>query len=390
METSATDIKKHLPVLVLEPILHKGEERVLLKFEKDEVLLKFLRSVVSIRWSSTLKSWHVEYERKLLSQLFKLLQGKVWLDYSKMVDYKTPKVETKIEQINKSGVLNLEPLSEERKAKLLQFERWMLSKRYSENTIKTYREAMRVFLRYTQSKSLETIENQDIIDFNNNYILASNLSSSYQNQMVNAIKLFFRQIGDKKLEPELIHRPRCEKTLPNVLSKEEVKLILEALSNIKHKTMLSLIYACGLRSGELLSLKKEHVDSHRNLLIIKQGKGKKDRIVPLGNKIIGMLRTYYLAFKPQVYLFEGDELGTPYSARSLQVVLKQALAKTKIKKPATLHWLRHSYATHLLEAGTDLRYIQEILGHKSSTTTEIYTHVSNLSIQKINSPFDDL
>jgi integrase/recombinase XerD len=148
--------------------------------------------------------------------------------------------------------------------------------------------------------------------------------------------------------------------LPNVLSKEEVKIILEALSNIKHKTMLSLIYACGLRSGELLSLKKEHVDSHRNLLIIKQGKGKKDRIVPLGNKMIVMLRTYYLAFKPKIYLFEGEETGSQYNARSLQMVLKQAIAKTKITKPATLHWLRHSYATHLLEAGTDLRYIHPV------------------------------
>jgi len=360
METKAIENKSSLPVVSLEPIEHKGEKRVLIRFERNEPFLFFLRTVVPIRWSSTYKSWHVANERGLLTQLYKLLKNKVWLDYSKMQTKLASKAPSESKGLKKNDAQQLHPLTEEQKEKLLKFEKWLLSKRYSDNTVKTYKEALRVFLRYTQQKPLEVIENQDIIDFNNNYILASNLSSSYQNQMVNAIKLFFRQIGDKKLEPELIHRPKSEKTLPNVLSKEEVKIILEALSNIKHKTMLSLIYACGLRSGELLSLKKEHVDSHRNLLIIKQGKGKKDRIVPLGNKMIVMLRTYYLAFKPKIYLFEGEETGSQYNARSLQMVLKQAIAKTKITKPATLHWLRHSYATHLLEAGTDLRYIHPV------------------------------
>lgn len=154
--------------------------------------------------------------------------------------------------------------------------------------------------------------------------------------------------------------------------------------------MLSLIYSCGLRCGELLRLKPEHVDSKRNILIIKQAKGKKDRIVPLSNKTIQLLRTYFTAFKPKVYLFEGEKAGTPYNESSLQKVLKQCVKKAGIKKPVTLHWLRHSYATHLLENGTDLRYIQEILGHSSSKTTEIYTHVSTQNIQKITSPFDTL
>lgn len=167
-------------------------------------------------------------------------------------------------------------------------------------------------------------------------------------------------------------------------------MVLDALQNQKHRAMLSLIYACGLRSGELLKLKAEHVDSKRSLLIIKGAKGNKDRIVPLSIKIIEMLRTYYKTFKPKTYLFEGQYASTAYDSRSLQLVLKQAVAKAGIKKQVTLHWLRHSYATHLLEAGTDLRYIQEILGHKSSKTTEIYTHVSTNSIQKISSPFDTL
>jgi integrase/recombinase XerD len=175
-----------------------------------------------------------------------------------------------------------------------------------------------------------------------------------------------------------------------VLSKEEVKAILEAHSNVKHKMMLSLIYSCGLRCGELLALQPVHIDSKRNIVLLKNAKGKKDRIAPLIPKILEMLREYYKLFKPTTYLFEGQNPGTSYDARSLQQVLKQALQKAGITKPATLHWLRHSFATHLLESGTDLRYIQELLGHNSSKTTEIYTHVSTKSIQQIKSPFDDL
>lgn len=174
------------------------------------------------------------------------------------------------------------------------------------------------------------------------------------------------------------------------MSKEEIKLILEAHSNIKHKTMLSLIYSCGLRRSELLNLKPNDIDSKRNIVIIRQSKGKKDRITPLSPKILELLRAYYTIYKPKIFLFEGQKSGSIYSEKSLQSVLKQALQKAKINKPVTLHWLRHSYATHLLESGTDLRYIQELLGHNSSKTTEIYTHVSTKSLQQIKSPFDDL
>ena len=177
--------------------------------------------------------------------------------------------------------------------------------------------------------------------------------------------------------------------MPNVLSKEEVKKILEAHVNLKHRAMLSLIYSCGLRRSELLHLKSTDIDSKRNIVIIRQSKGRKDRIAPLSPKILDLLRDYYKMYKPKNYLFEG-KTEEQYSEQSLQSVLKQALKKVNITKPVTLHWLRHSYATHLLESGTDLRYIQELLGHNSSKTTEIYTHVSTKSLQQIKSPFDDL
>ena len=270
------------------------------------------------------------------------------------------------------------------------FRKWLMSKRYSSNTIKTYSDAISVFLNFYKNKEIQDITNQDIVDFNNHYILSKNLSSSYQNQMVNSIKLFYREIENRHLDLNLVHRPKREKPLPNVLSKEEVKDLLEVHNNLKHKVMLSLIYSCGLRCGELLSLEPHHIDSKRNIVVIKNAKGKKDRIVPLSLRILELLRDYFKMYKPEKFLFEGQIKGQPYDSRSLQLVLKQAVKKAGIAKPVTLHWLRHSYATHLLESGTDLRYIQELLGHSSSKTTEIYTHVSTKNLQQIRSPFDDL
>ena len=273
---------------------------------------------------------------------------------------------------------------------LTQFSHYLKYRRYSPNTIKTYTDALGVFFHYHSNKVPEQLGIAEIIEFNTGYILRKHLSASYQNQVINAIKLFYRNRFNRNMDLNNIQRPRREQRLPNVLSKQEIKSILEAPSNLKHRAMLSLIYACGLRRSELLNLSLSDVLSDRNVLFIRQSKGKKDRVIPISNKIIEMLRTYYKAYKPKVWLFEGQNAGERYSERSLQLVLKQALKKAGNSKPVSLHWLRHSYATHLLESGTDLRYIQELLGHNSSKTTEIYTHVTTKSLQQIRSPFDDL
>lgn len=273
---------------------------------------------------------------------------------------------------------------------LNQFSHYLKYRRYSPNTIKTYTDALGVFFHYHSYKVPEQLGIAEIIEFNTGYILRKHLSASYQNQVINAIKLFYRNRFNRNMDLNNIQRPRREQRLPNVLSKQEIKSILEAPSNLKHRAMLSLIYACGLRRSELLNLSLSDVLSDRNVLFIRQSKGKKDRVIPISNNIIEMLRTYYKAYKPKVWLFEGQNAGERYSERSLQLVLKQALKKAGNSKPVSLHWLRHSYATHLLESGTDLRYIQELLGHNSSKTTEIYTHVTTKSLQQIRSPFDDL
>jgi integrase/recombinase XerD len=270
------------------------------------------------------------------------------------------------------------------------FKSYMLFKRYSENTIKVYTNALELFFRFFPDRKPESLTNEDITFFNESCILKKNLSSSYQNQVINAIKLFYRNRFNRSMEVDYIQRPRREKRLPNVLSKSEVKAILASPTNLKHRAMLSLIYACGLRRGELLHLRLADIHSDRHLLFIHQSKGKKDRMAPISQKVIDLLRDYYKAYKPRTWLFEGQSPGEPYSERSLQLVLKGAVKKAGNKKPISLHWLRHSYATHLLESGTDIRYIQELLGHSSSKTTEIYTHVCTKNLQRIRSPFDDL
>ena len=340
-------------------IKHNSENRIAIYFEKNQDLIARIKQIEGARWSQQKTVWHL------------------------------PDTEENRVRFNIAPPANSLP-SAEGILQIEKFKQWMRSKRYSESTITTYSEALKSFLTFYREKPVAAITNEDVIIYNNEYILKNNLSASYQNQIVNAIKLFFTIIRETKIEIDKIHRPKRAKLLPNVLSKEEIKLILNAHSNIKHKMMLSLIYSCGLRCGELLALQPFHIDSNRNIVLLKNAKGKKDRIVPLSPKILEMLREYYKVFKPTTYLFEGQIKGKPYDDRSLQQVLKQAIQKSGISKPVTLHWLRHSYATHLLESGTDLRYIQELLGHNSSKTTEIYTHVSTKSIQQIKSPFDDL
>ncbi len=342
-------------------INHKGESRIVFYCEQNSELETQIKQIKGRKWSATLKAWHIPNSKENRERF--LLTNKTAIN---------------AENINTTNT------------QIAYFTKWMSTIRYSKNTIDTYREALKQFLLYYQNTPINEISNQHVINFNNDYIIKNKLSTSYQNQIINAIKLYFKKIENKKLEIDNIQRPKREKKLPNVLSKAEVKLILTAHANLKHKTMLSLIYSCGLRCGELLNLKVGDIDSKRNLVIIKLAKGKKDRIVPLSNSILVMLREYYTVYKPLNWLFEGQVKGTQYDARSLQQVLKQSLLKTKIVKPVTLHWLRHSYATHLLESGTDLRYIQELLGHNSSKTTEIYTHVSTNAIQNIVSPFDTL
>lgn len=215
------------------------------------------------------------------------------------------------------------------------------------------------------------------------------ISTSYQNQSINAIKFYYEKVLGNSRKVYRVERPREENFLPEVLSKEEVEKILKATNNLKHRAILMTVYSAGLRIGEAINLKIKDIDSNRMQIRVEQGKGKKDRYTLLGIKTLEVLRKYFIEYKPQIWLFEGSP-GKQYSAKSIQMILKKAVETTGIKKRTTVHTLRHSFATHLLEDGTDLRYIQSLLGHSSSKTTEIYTHITTKGFDQIRNPLDRL
>jgi integrase/recombinase XerD len=215
-------------------------------------------------------------------------------------------------------------------------------------------------------------------------------SVSYLSQAVCAIKFYYCQLNGIHENDFLISFPRKEKKIPNVLSKDEVKRIISTIRNIKHQAIIMLIYSAGLRVSEVVSLKAEDVNSANGYVTIRQAKGRKDRITLLSVVALKSLREYYKIYKPENWLFPGQKDDWHISVRTVQLIFKNACKDAGIFKNATTHWLRHSFATHLLESGVDIRYIQELLGHESSKTTEIYTHVSRNSLCKIKNPLDDI
>ena len=371
--------------VIVERVIHDGESRVALRFPYDTELISVVKGFQGARWSDKMKCWHIPDSSDIITLLLKAFYKKAYIDYS------TLKHEKKAAPVREDVIPSILPQqSDEDKVKLEEFRKWMIHRRYSDSTIDTYTGMLGRFLRFIRPKESSEITSDDMIRFVNEYIIPRGLSYTFQNQVISAAKLFFSHIYKSDLEVETFKRPRREHRLPNVLSKDEVKAILQAPSNLKHRAMLSIIYACGLRRSELLNLKPGDIDRQRGVLLIRQSKGKKDRIVPISDKIIKLLEEYYISYRTVNWLFEGQLKGVRYSEKSLESVLKQSVIKAGIKKPVTLHWLRHSYATHLLESGTDLRFIQELLGHSSSRTTEIYTHVSTKSLQNIKSPYEDL
>ena len=372
-----------MKTIIAERVIHRDVNRIALRFPFDAELTHIVRVLPGARWSRQMSCRHMDDRTNVIDLLLEAFKGKAFIDYSAIRTESRQREALK--QIAHPGDLEADDLR-----KIEEFRNWMVSKRYSESTIKTYTAMLGHFLRFVSPKESSQVDAGDMVRFVNEYIIPRRLSFTFQNQVINASKLFFRHVYKSNLDVETFERPRREHRLPNVLSREEVKKILLAPFNEKHRVMLSLIYACGLRRSELLNLRLSDIERSRKLIRIIQSKGLKDRLVPVSDKIIELLDTYILKYKPARFLFEGQWPGERYSATSLEKVLKNACLSSGIRKGVTLHWLRHSYATHLLESGTDLRYIQELLGHKSSKTTEIYTHVSIKSIQKIRSPFDDL
>jgi integrase/recombinase XerD len=383
---------KKMPWVTLRKGIERGSEVITIHFYYNAAVLAHLKTLSIARYHPEGKYWYTKAKGFDYKAFAEAMRPVALVNYRELLPLRIAAdgdSTARVSPQNGQKAARM-PLTERHAELVKRFKVWMEHKRYSASTVKTYADAISGFLSFIQPKPAHETDNDDMVRYVYEYIIGNGYSFAMQNQAVNAMKLFYREVMQTRLDVMKLERPRREHKLPNVLSKEEVKSILEALSNPKHKAMLSLIYACGLRRGELLNLKPQDVDSKRGLLIIRQGKGRKDRVTPLPERLVEILRDYYKGYRPKEWLFEGQKAGRQYSPTSLQEVLKTALEKSGVKRNATLHWLRHSYATHLLENGTDLRFIQELLGHKSSKTTEIYTHVTDNSIKKIRSPFDDL
>jgi integrase/recombinase XerD len=376
--------------VVSKRVVHKGEKRITLEFEKDDEIINLIRKVDDVRWSSTMRCWHMPDTKDNVGKMYQILKGNAYYDYSALKVPGRVKVDEEKKVALKAYYRDLPELSDDDSRDLEKFRGWMEFRRYGRSTVNSYITMISRFLRFIKPvRSVDCVP-YDVVRYVNDFILSMRLSYTFQNQTVSAMKLFFSEIYNRPLVIEKLERPRGEFRLPNVLSRDEVKKLLGAVINLKHRALLSLTYGCGLRRQEVLNLKLNDIDSKRGIINVRQSKGRKDRVVPVSEKLLELLRDYYKAYRPDRYLFEGDERGGMYSPTSFENVLKRACRKAGINKPVTLHWLRHSYATHLLESGTDIRYIQALLGHSSSKTTEIYTHVSMGSLKNIKSPFDEL
>src|SRR5665647_1988198 len=401
--------------VIAERVKHDSGMRVALKFPIDQEVIDLVRKLPDARWSIRMQCWHISDNPEVITVLLKALSKFAFVDYTalrkqdladrvrglrKEREQKSPTrkrhalPDEKLTDSNRSDPSQAHEhyaeLSRKGNEDIEMYRCWLEAHRYPPTTIRTYTSMMEAFLRFVSPKEASECNADDLIRMVNEYIIPKGLSYSFQNQLISAVKKFYKEICREIIDPGSFTRPRTRHKLPNVLSKEEVKKVLSAPMNEKHRAVLSIIYGCGLRRSEVITLEPQDIDRDRMLLSVRQSKGFKDRIVQVSVKLVEMIDSYVSRYRPVVYLFEGQYQGSRYSAASIEKVFRMSCEKAGIKKNITLHGLRHSYATHLLEAGTDLRYIQELLGHKSSRTTEIYTHVTEKSIQKIRSPFDDL
>lgn len=337
------------------------------RYKIDVLSFEFQKShAVKIQgcyFSGPQQSWVMPQTKECLDQFLKLFSP-------------NPKIETK-------------KISPHEKA-LKDFSDQLTLKRYSKNTIKAYKEQIIRFFEYFKTINPEDLTDENVKEYMLHLIKKKNLSLSYQKIVICAIKYFFEKVLRRETKSYYFDMPRSkERKLPVVLSKNEVKKILNCTNNLKHKAILSTIYSAGLRLSELVNLKIADIDSERKLIYVRGGKGNNDRTTILSEELLILLRKYFKEFKPNIWLFEGLS-GKRYSKRSVQNIFKKSLQKSNINKILSVHSLRHSFATHLLEGGEDLRYIQKILGHKSSQTTEIYTHITSTGMNKIKSPLDGI
>ena len=274
-------------------------------------------------------------------------------------------------------------------AEVVKLEQVLLLKRYSWRTLKTYLNCFRKFIRHYDRIDPKEITRQQIDAYIVHLINTKNITESHQNQILSAIKMYYAETAGQEEKVRNLIRPKKAHKLPHVLTEEEVARLFRAVDNLKHKCILMLIYSAGLPLGELTQLRLAGLQPGQQRIFVYGGKGKKDRCTILSPKVWERLQHYIQVYQPVEWVFEG-QTGGQYSPRSVQAIFTRAKERAGINPYATVHTLRHSFATHMLEKGVDLRYIQELLGHESSKTTEIYTHITHTGWAKVKSPIDDM
>jgi integrase/recombinase XerD len=368
--------------ITLSRAIHHQTDVIKFQFPLNPKINTIMQEQTIAQWSQTMGCWYMPKSFFNLHDLFILFNDIANINYYAL---KVPRPIADLPQREKIA-------REYRKTIKLPegFLDKMEQKRYSESTKSLYSACLKDFIHYFKGVDLSDITTEEINDFIHKLIKEEEISESQQNQYISAIKFFYEKVMKHDRIFLDIDRPLKKRQLPKVLSKNEIRLILKNTSNSKHKCILSLIYSAGLRRSELINLRINDIISEQKLIRIRSAKGRKDRMSLLSETLLNELREYYKKYRPQYWLFEGRTINTQYSASSIASILRNASMKAGIKRKVTPHILRHSFATHLLEQGTDIRIIQVLLGHESVKTTEIYTHVSNRDFKKINNPLDDI
>ena len=334
------------------------------------------------------KSWYITNTSVNLKKLYSSFKGIATINASAIFKESTKKgIESTPDIQPKTALKRKRELSSENKEILDSYYNYLKGLRYSKSTVETYGSMIADLISYYNHRSLHELTNKDVELFIEDIYIKRNYAISTHRQFISALKLFVTFYPEIRIDNLQLKRPKKSRKLPVVLSQEETIDLLRATPNLKHRAILALIYSAGLRISELINLRLAHINIDRRQLVVKQGKGRKDRYVVLAQSFIPLLKNYYLTYQPETYFVEGKK-GRPYSASSVRKFLARSCKKAQITKVVTPHTLRHSFATHLLEQGVGLRYIQELLGHVKPETTMIYTHVARKDLLDIQSPLD--
>lgn len=364
-------------------IIKSRSGRLKLVFGFHAGLMKVIKAIPYYKWDSKNKWWSIPYSEQFLEEIRTKIK-----EFGMAMKFEEEEIKGGVvDKVSPLDIPNYRKCPEEYVHKLEE-------RRYSESTIRAYVPLFEEFINHYPSIPIEDLGEKEVMEFSHYLVTERKVSSSHQNQAINSIKFYFEKVRGGERKFYHVDRPIREKILPEVLSEEEVSDIIKATKNLKHKAVLMTIYSAGLRIGELIKLKIKDIDSKRMQIRVEQAKFKKDRYTILSQRTLEILRLYIKQEKPFEYLFEGQkstkETPVKYSKASISAILNRVVQKVGISKNVTVHTLRHSFATHLLERGTDLRYIQSLLGHESPKTTQIYTHITTKGFDQIKSPMDSL